>query len=408
MVYTRGNRADFDHWAALGNPGWSYDEVLPAFPPIGEFRGRRFGVPWRRRRAERRGAAVAQPADAGVPRRRGAVAAPGEPGFQRCRQEGFGTFQVTQKNGERWSSARAYLHPILRRPNLVVLENTLTRRIDFDGTRAIGVTVRRDGQETTIRAARDVVLAACAVASPQLLLLSGVGEAAMLAGQWYPSRPRPAGRRPQSSGSPGRGCHRWRPYVRLLRPFLGRPALDGGGRRSSISSPAVARSPTTTVEAGGFVRSSPDLDRPEPGADLRAAAQEPVRPAGCRSAHGHTIHVSLVRPKSRGQVSLASADPTRSRCWSRISLAHEDDLKSLVSGVKLARRILAAPALRPLPQGGAAAWRDVATDEELVAFIRRSLATTYHRPEAAGWGTTPDAVVDAQAARPGAGAAAGG
>lgn len=180
MIYTRGHRADFDHWAALGNRGWSYEEVLPAFLRSENFEGGRSAF-----HAQGGELDVAQQRSLN-PLTRAFMEAVVErklalnPDFNGNSQDGFGVFHVNQRNGERCSSARAFLHPVLARPNLRVLENALTRKIEFRGLRATGIEVLCGGRGRSIHARREVLLAAGAVGSPQLLMLSGVGDAALL------------------------------------------------------------------------------------------------------------------------------------------------------------------------------------------------------------------------------------
>ena len=177
MVYIRGHRSDYDGWAALGNPGWAYDDVLPYFKKSennevvkDDFHGTggplnvakiRTGNPFQEYFLEA-GRQLQLPMNAD---------------FNGAHQMGLGVYQVTQKNGERWSAARAYIEPNLSRPNLKVATGAQARKILFDGKRAVGVELNRDGKPQSVRARREVILSSGALQSPQLLMLSGIGNA---------------------------------------------------------------------------------------------------------------------------------------------------------------------------------------------------------------------------------------
>ena len=173
MIYIRGNRADYDGWAEQGAKGWSYDDVLPYFQPGGEQRARRRRLPRLRRPAERRRPRLPQPgerafvdggAEAGIPR---------NADFNAADQEGMGLFQVTQKRGQRWSAAKGYLRPVLKRPNLTVRTEALVRRVVVTRGRATAVEYDREGETILARARREVILSGGAINTPQLLMLSG-------------------------------------------------------------------------------------------------------------------------------------------------------------------------------------------------------------------------------------------
>jgi len=181
MVYTRGHRWDYDHWAELGNRGWSYADLLPLFKRAqhqergpSEYHG--VGGPLNvadpRQRSEISEVFVRAAAEAGYPL---------NDDFNGAAQEGVGFYQLTQKKGRRWSSARAYLHPIRQRPNLTIITSALASRVLFEGKRAVGVAYQnREGQTVELQARREVLLSGGAINSPQLLLLSGIGPRAEL------------------------------------------------------------------------------------------------------------------------------------------------------------------------------------------------------------------------------------
>ena len=392
MIYTRGHRADFDAWAALGNAGWAYENVLPAFLRSENFEGDRSayhshggGLNVSQLRSLNRLTRVFLDSVAQCKLRL-------NQDFNGVEQEGFGLFQVTQKNGERCSSARAFLHPALKRHNLELLDNTLVRRVDFENGRAVGVTLGRGDREERIRARREVILAAGAVASPQLLLLSGVGDADMLARHGIPliAHLPGVGRNLQDHQdvaviAGGRTAHSLGLSWRALPRMAAAPFQYLFARRGPFTS--------TTVEAGGFVCSSPEVDRPDVElifAPLLKNQFGRLLPVG----HGCTIHVSLLRPKSRGTVSLNSADPADKPRLQLNFLEHEDDMRGLLNGVRLARRILGAPAFTQYISQEVAPGPDVRADEDIIEFIRRSVATTYHTAGTCKMGSDPEAVVD--------------
>ena len=180
MVYTRGQREDYDHWAALGNPGWSYDEVLPYFKRAeNNERGADFfhgsGGPLNVKDLPEPNRFSKLFVEAGV-----AAGFPHNNDFNGAGQEGVGLYQVTHRNGERHNIARAYLHPAMGRPNLQVITSAHTTRILLEGRRAVGVEYRKDGALHQVRATREVLLSAGALQSPQVLMLSGIGPGAHL------------------------------------------------------------------------------------------------------------------------------------------------------------------------------------------------------------------------------------
>jgi choline dehydrogenase-like flavoprotein len=392
MVYSRGHRADYDQWAASGAKGWSYADVLPAYRKSENFEGGAsefHGVGGELNVAEER---TLNPLTEAFVEAAAQTQLRRNDDFNGAEQDGVGPFQVTQKNGERWSSARAFLHPVLNRLNLTVLENTLTRRIDFEGKRAVGVTVARDGQAQALRARREVILSAGAVASPHLLMLSGVGEAAQLKAHGIPEvLDLPGvGRNLQDHQdipviAEGRTGHSFGLSLRALPWMIAAPFQYLFARRGPLT--------TTTVEAGAFARSSPEQERPDLElifAPLLKNQLDKLMPFG----HGYTIHVQVLRPRSRGQLVLASADPTAKPRLEPNFMSAEEDLRAMASGIRLARRILAAPAFARYGGGELAPGPEIQTDEQLAAHIRANVATGFHPAGTCKMGDGPDAVVD--------------
>ncbi|KWH30541.1 GMC family oxidoreductase [Burkholderia stagnalis] len=394
MVYIRGHRSDYDHWAALGNDGWAFDDVLPYFR-LSEH-NERFDDAWH----GRDGPLWVSDLRTGNPFHARYLEAARQAGlpltddFNGAQQEGIGLYQVTQKHGERWSAARAYLLPhVGRRDNLTVETHAQVLRILFDGTRAIGVEVRQHGEVRTLHARREVVLAAGAFQTPQLLMLSGVGPAAELArvgirtladlpgvGRNLQDHPDFIfGYRTRSVDtmgvSAGGGLRMLRELLRFRRE-----------RRGMLTS--------NFAEGGGFLKTRAELDAPNIQLHFVVALVDD-HARRLHTGHGMSCHVCLLRPRSRGAVTLQSADPLAAP---RIDPAFFDDprdLDDMVAGFKLTRRLMQAPAL--------AGWitRDlftanVTTDDEIRDVLRQRTDTVYHPVGTCRMGRDALAVVDPQ------------
>ena len=377
MIYARGHRADYDAWAAEGNPGWSFDEVLPWFKHAEHnergadaFHGTggplnvadlRSDATWRERFTQ---AGV----QAGYPR---------NPDFNGAEQEGFGPYQVTHRNGERFSAAKAYLTPQLSRPNLQVLTGAQVLRVRFEGGRAVGVDVRMGGAERTLKARREVILSAGALQSPQLLMLSGVGPGAHLQALGLPVL----------HDLPGVGQH-LHDHIDVVQ------VVDAPGHHDlfGLSLAGAVRAmrgifewrrqrtgmlTTNFGEGGAFIRSTPD--EPIPDLQLHFVVGKLVD-HGRKTlfGHGYSCHVCLLRPKSRGSVTLASPDPLATPLIDPAFLSDPDDTARLVRGFKLMRHILAQPALAQYGGREVAASSAAQTDAEIEAYVRQHADTIYH------------------------------
>jgi len=395
MIYTRGHRADYDHWAAGGNPGWRYDEVLPYF---------------KRAEDNARGADAFHGAggplhvmDLRSPNLFGPVfvEAGRQAGyrvntdFNGAEQEGVGPYQVTHKNGERFSAAKAYLTPVRSRPNLQVITGAHTTRILLEGRRAVGVEYRQDGQTRTLRATREVLLCAGALQSPQLLMLSGIGPATHLQQHGIAVQ----------HDLPGVGLHLHdhvdvvqvfdAPHLKdlfgisptgLWRAFKG--ILEWRRQRSGLLT-------TNFAEAGGFIKSQPD--EPIPDLQLHFVVGKLVDHGRKTTlGHGYSCHVCLLRPLSRGSLRLASADPLAAPLIDPNFLGEADDTRRLVRGFKLMRELLNQPALAGHGGRELASSAAARTDAEIETFIRNHADTIYHPVGTCRMGPGPLDVVDAQ------------
>lgn len=372
MVYIRGRASDYDRWEALGCTGWGWRDVL---------------VRYKRAEQNSRGASDLHGGDGllyveDLPSphpmverfvRAGAEAGvPANDDFNGDVQEGLGNYQTTMHNGRRWSPADAFLRPAMSRRNLTVMTGTEIDRIEFDGHRASGV---RTVDGRLLEATAEVVLAAGAIASPAILLRSGIGPAEHLAGF-------------------GIDCI-------LDRPAVGanlhdHPAVGmhyGGGRHgyalSLATLPGNALAPlnyllhrkglfaSNTVEAGGFARTRPELDEPDVQFHFI-----PARLGHEGSAvvwgRGYYSDVCLLKPKSRGRLSLAARDPRAAPAIDLNLLADPDDEATMLAGAKLLRRILASPHLKTGDAEELVPGPAVNTDDELRAMIHQRLGTAYH------------------------------
>ena len=395
MIYARGHRSDYNHWEALGNPGWGWDDVLPYFKRAehnergaDEFHGT--GGPLNvmdLRSPNRFGPVFVQAAvEAGYPHNKD---------FNGAHQQGVGMYQVTHKNGERFSAAKAYLVPAMKRANLHVITDAHTTRILMEGRRATGVEYRQGGEVKQAKAAREVLLCAGALMSPQILMLSGIGPAAHLQANGVSVQ--------HDLPGVGRNLHDHVDVVQVvdaprLDDLFGL-SLTGMGRvikgifewrnyRSGMLT-------TNFAEAGGFIKTHPD--EPVPDLQLHFVIGKLVD-HGRKTVfgHGYSCHVCLLRPLSRGSVQLAGNDPAAAPLIDPNFLAERDDVDRMVKGFKAMRRILSQKALagyggRELPASAGAQ-----TDEQIEQFIRGHADTIYHPVGSCRMGNGREDVVDAQ------------
>ncbi len=395
MIYLRGQPRDYDDWAAAGNAGWGWADVLPYF---------------KKSEHNERGADALHGSggplnvkDLTTPHRFGGVFVdaarqagyPVNPDFNGPRQEGVGAYQVTHKNGERFSVAKGYLTPNLTRPNLTVVTSAYTNRVSFDGRRATGVEARIGSETKTFIARREVLLCAGALQSPQLLMLSGIGPAAHLRSLGIEVR--------HDLPGVGGNLHDHIDIVQVLdapklKDLFG---LSLAGAINAIKGIFEWRRhrrgmlTTNFAEAGGFIRSRPEEERPD--LQLHFVVGKLVD-HGRKTVfgHGYSCHVCLLRPKSRGSVRLASADPNAAPLIDPNFLAEGDDLERLVRGFKAMRHILEQPALAVHGARELAKSAGARSDAEIEAFIRGHADTIYHPVGTCRMGKGPLDVVDAE------------
>jgi choline dehydrogenase-like flavoprotein len=393
MIYIRGQREDYDAWAAQGNAGWGWNDVLPYFIKSEHNE--------RGRSALHGQGGPLNVMDLRSPNRFGPefVKAGQQAGyplnadFNGEQQEGVGMYQVTHKDGERHSAAKAYLTPHLGRPNLKVMTEAHTTRILMEGKRAVGVEVRVGGQLLQLQARREVLLCAGALQSPQILMLSGIGPGAQL----------------QQHGIgvvhdlPGVGAHLHdhidlvlcydAPHLKDLfgLSFAGMVNVIKGifewrRQRSGMLT-------TNFAEAGGFIKSQPGETTPD--LQLHFVIGKLVD-HGRKTVfgHGYSSHVCLLRPKSRGSLRLAGADPMAAPLIDLNFLAERDDVDRLVRGVKLMRKILQRPALANHGAKEFANSAGAQDDAQIEQFVRNHADSVYHPVGTCRMGRGPTDVVD--------------
>ena len=375
MVYVRGHRRDFDAWEEGGNEGWGFDDVLLYFKKAeNQERGpsKYHGVGGPQNVADPRWvppislAFLDAASEAGIPRNED---------FNGEKQEGAGLYQLNQKNGERHSSAAAYLRPALRRENLTVESHALATRVLFDRRRAVGVSYIQDGQSHEVRAKREVVLSAGTIGSPQLLMLSGIGPAEHLKALDIALL----------QDLPGVGMNlRDHPRVALTYESKQTLAFD---EDSAVREYYLERKGPLSgngVGAGAFVK-VPE-DRTSPNIQIFLTAN-PVQ-------NTFSLNVALMPPESQGRIRLRSKDPTDYPLIHANYLAERQDLEGLVAGLAVARRIAEAPVLEAYRGQELRPGPEMSEGEALERYIRENLTTFFHAIGTCKMGSDPLAVVD--------------
>ncbi len=397
MAYVRGNRGDYDRWAASGLDDWSYEKVLPYF---------RRQESWEGGETEYRGGsgplstqfcryedklidAFAQASvEAGYPQ---------TPDYNADQQEGFGRLQMTIANGRRCSTATAYLRPVLKRPNLTVLTRATATRILLEGTRATGLTVDHRGRERRVGANREVLLAGGVINSPQLLMLSGIGASDELAAHGIETRLHlPAvGKNLQDHVSvilmyrrrePGPFLHKMR-ADRIGLDFL-RTYLTGRGFAADVPGGVVA------FLKSGAERPLPDVQLLFTAAPL--AAWPYLEPFRAPFPDGFATRVVATQPESRGSVKLASAVPAEAPLIHQNFLSSPKDWESLRAGFRVARKLAEQPAMRPFIEAEFFPGPDCQSDDEIDEHIRNTSITVHHPAGTCRMGADTGSVVDPQ------------
>ncbi len=394
MVYVRGHRWDYDHWASLGNAGWSYDDVLPYFRRAES--NECFKDDYHGQGGPLNVANLLEPSALSL----AFVEAAGQcglrhnPDYNGATQEGAFLYQVTQVNGERCSAAKRYLTPNLARPNLKVVTGALSEKVLIKDGRAVGVRYQVGGRSVEVRARGEVIVSCGAFGSPHLLMLSGIGPAAHLREHGIEVM----------RDLPGVGGN-LQDHVDYVFTYRTRSNTDTFGISvrgcsrvaAGIVEWAHKRTGVVTsnfAEAGAFMRSSPELEPP----DLQLVFVPGIVDDHARKlhlGHGFSCHVTVLRPASTGTVTLGGADPRLPPVIDPRLLERDEDAELIVKGANMMRRILDAPALTPYR--GRALYEVNQSDQAAVlADIRARADTEYHPGCTCAMGSDAMAVVDAQ------------
>lgn len=396
MVYTRGNRLDYENWVAQGNPSWSYEEVLPLFKRSENSEcfgandyhgvGGPLNVSYLRSPSAINQAFLQACTEQGLPQ---------TDDYNGASQLGCAPAQVTQKNGERCSAAKAYITPHLARPNLTVITQAHTQRIVLEGKRAVGAEFLKDGQTRQVKARREVILSGGAYGSPQLLMLSGIGPAAHLQQLGISVV--------QDLPGVGQNLHdhvtavliyrtqrkestfgfSWSGLVKIVRSIF-----EWREKRSGIITSNVA-------ESQGFLFA----DKTEPSPDIQLALCTGIVDDHTRKnhlGHGYTLHVTLMRPKSRGSVTLQSANAKDAPLIDPQFLSDPRDLATLVKGTQIGYDIMQSAAFAPY-RGAMLYPLERNNPAQIEQFLRDHADTEYHPCSTCKMGPASDAmaVVDA-------------
>ena len=393
MVYIRGHHSDYDHWAALGNTGWSYQEVLPYFIKsehnerirnqyhgqhgplnVGELRS---DNPYQKTFVE-----AAQQ-----------VGYPLNDDFNGAEQEGLGVYQVTQKNGERWSAARGYLLPYLgKRPNLHVITQAMVARVVIENGRAVGVEYKHKGQTTIINAKKEVLLSAGAFQSPQVLMLSGIGPRQELEKHGIPVVKDLVG--------VGENLHDHPDFIFAYKTkqIDGTFGVSVGGSLDLVKQIGRYRKErrglitTNYAECGGFLKSRPELDKPNLQLHFVIAVVD-NHARTMHTGHGISCHVCLLNPRARGSVKLSGKNVDDPLLIDFKFLEDEQDLQDMVDGYKVTQKLMNAPALNEKIKEDMFT-ANVKSDDEIREILRQRVDTVYHPVGSCKMGVDEMAVVD--------------
>lgn len=394
MAYVRGQARDYDDWAQMGNRGWSWDDVLPFFVKSENREGATPEMTWRGRGGELNVADVTERYElldkvleaaeqAGYPR---------NPDYNSGQQEGWSYYQVTQKNGRRWSASKAFLEPARNRPNLRIETDAFVTGLAFEGARVTGVDYTQRGQARSARAGRETILAAGTVQSPQILEVSGIGD------------PNVLGRHGVAVRHALRGVgenYRDHMLVRMVYRAHGVSSLNqqtrGLAMLGEVAKYMLHRRGVLSLPAGllnGFVRSRPELEVPDLQLRATHASFKDVRKRVLDDFPGITFAPNQSRPESRGSIHIKSADPRVPPAIRPNLLADAIDQQTIVAGMRVVRRLVEQPALAPFITQELAPAAGAETDDELLDVARANGVTIFHPVGACRMGQDPMAVVD--------------
>lgn len=395
MCYARGNPDDYDQWASLGNNGWSYKEVFAYFIKLENFEpgantyhgsGGPLNVAKPRYLNPQMNAFVAAGQQAGYPI---------VDDYNAKTQEGVGYFYVTEKDGQRWSNARGYLHPIEKRKNLTIITLAHITKILFEKKRAIGVRYLKKANEIDIFANKEIILSAGAIGSPQILLLSGIGPRAEIEKHGIPL----------IHDLPGVG-ENLQDHLDIHITYLDKTQTALSFRPSAYWRLFIAayqyifkhhgELTSNYAQAVGFIKTDPNLARPDIqwhfAASMFTNSARSLK--GIFTYYGYTLMTCLLHPKSRGRITLHSKNPMDAPLIDPGYLADESDLDALVKGFKKGRELLGQPAFNAYCLREYEPGDEVKTDEQIRQYIRAHAETIYHPVGTCKMGNDPLAVVD--------------
>ncbi|MEH6814477.1 MAG: choline dehydrogenase [Motiliproteus sp.] len=393
LLYVRGQKEDYDDWASLGNKGWSYDDILPYFKKSenqerGADKYHGVGGPLAvsniRIKREICDKFITAAEQIGIPRNDDSN---GET------QEGVGYFQLTiNQNGTRCSTAVGFLRPALKRPNLDAVTKALVHRIEFEGTRAVGITFSIKGVKQTIRCNKEIVLSAGAINSPQILMLSGIGAKDELAKHNIPL----------VKELPGVGKNlqdhlQIRSIYKVNKPITLNDEINNPIRKVMMGIEyALLRTGPLTMAASQvciFTKTDKSMARPDIQYHLQPLSAD--KPAdGTHPFSAFTASVCQLRPTSTGHIELKSSNPEEYPGIHPNYLSTEEDRKTAIESIKVTRRIINAPALAPLIKEEHEPGIQHQTDEELLEYARNRATTIYHPTGTCKMGHDDMAVVD--------------
>ena len=392
LICVRGQHQDYERWAALGNKGWGWRDVLPWFIKsehntrgASKFHGAD-GPQWCsdiEEKHELMEAIIRGANQLGIPR---------NDDFNGATQEGVGYYQLSTRKGWRSSTATAYLKPAAKRPNLRVETDAHTTGIVFEGARAVGIRYEQNGATHEVRAAKEVILAAGALRSPQLLQLSGIGPAALLQAHGIPL----------VKELPGVGANlqdhlQLRLIFKCTKPITTNDELASlyGQMKIGLKWLLLRKGPLAVgINQGGmFTRALPESQTPDIQFHFATLSAE-MAGAKPHDFSGFTMSVCQLRPESRGTLAIKSRDPKEPAAMQPNYLSAEIDRRTAVAGMKVARALAAAPAMRPYVLEEYKPGPGTKSDDELLEFGRNNGATIFHPVGTCKMGSDALAVVD--------------
>ena len=393
MIYIRGHARDYDHWRQLGLKGWGYADVLPYFK---RSEGRKKGG---NDFHGDEGPLSVSPGESTNPLFRALVEAGRQAGypytddFNGYQQEGFGLYEHTIRDGQRCSAAVAFLRPAEKRENLDIVTDAQTTRVLFEKKRAAGVEYVCKDQKVQAWAAKEVIVSGGAINSPQILMLSGIGDEGYLKKFNIPV----------VSNVPGVGHNLQDHLDAIIANECSQPItlhsqtslinMLKTGMQYTFTKGGIARG--QGLESGAFIKSRPDLELPDLQLHFVAAfMRDHARVASDR--HGYSLHVCLLRPESRGFVGLKSGDPLEHALIQANYLSVESDLHAMREGVKICRNVFAQKAMDPYRGPELEPGAHIQSDEAIEDWVRKNAETIYHPIGTCKMGTKDDkmAVVD--------------